>query len=88
MTEIDTDLLEKLGYIHQSDIAFVITRENIVDMCECRNGYVGDFEWTPELVKEHWGKFVKNLEWSGFEMIEDIIIQTAQDIECEVGFVE
>jgi hypothetical protein len=78
-----TDQLEKLGYIHQSDIAFVITKQDVKDIVQSRNGWV-DVEWTDELVEKHMKDFEQGLEWSAIDAVHEVVINVAVDIECGI----
>ena len=79
-----TDQLEKLGYIRLSDIAFVITKQDVKDIVQSRNGWV-DVEWTDELVEKHMKDFTQALDWSAIDSVHEVVIDTAVNIEIEIG---
>lgn len=60
-----------------------INEADVIDMCMSRNGYVGDFEWTEEMVIENMRRFEKALEWGVMDAVWDVLTETALDIEIE-----
>ena len=73
------------GHIHESDIALVLTKQDLMDYVFDRNGLVGEFEWSEELIEKHMDRFLRDLEWHAFDGIWDALASTAMDIECDSG---
>lgn len=84
--ETDPNILEKLGYTHQSEIVFVITKQDVINLCLDRNGSVGEFEWTEDLVNERMEDFKRALSWGATDAAWDAITEAAVDIECEADW--
>lgn len=82
MSEIDTDMLTKMGYVHLSDILFMVTKETIKDIVMDRNGWV-DYEWTEKAVEDNMKRFERALEWGLTDALHEVVIDTAVDIEVE-----
>ena len=71
------------GHIHESDIALVLTKSDLKEYIYERNGSV-DFDWSEEVIDKHMDRFLRELEWGGFDTLWDILSETAMDIETGV----